>query len=75
MTAAQILTAAALVGDMAADEVVDLHEIGSEGCVLRTIVPGPLRGHGSWIISRDGVAVSWDGEVVHPEFGGGAVSG
>ena len=70
MTRAQITTAAELLRDTAADHIVDLHEIGSEGVVLRTIVPGPLRGPGTWLIGRDGIAQSYDtGEFYNPEGG------
>jgi hypothetical protein len=71
VTAAQITMAARIIEDLAADDIVDLREIGSEGCVLRTIVPGPLRGQGTWLIARDGVAQAWNGEIVYP---GGGVS-
>jgi hypothetical protein len=64
VTAAQIEVAAFLTSVLESDEIVDLREIGSEGCVLRTIVPGPYRGQGSWLIARDGSAVSWDGQLV-----------
>lgn len=64
MTAAQIFTAAKIIEGFDPDEIVDLREIGSEGCVLRTIVPGPLRGQGTWLIARDGVAQSWDGRIL-----------
>jgi hypothetical protein len=67
MTRAQVATADWLLADTPADQIVDLREIGSEGVVLRTIVPGPLRGPGTWLIARNGVAQSYDdGRIVNP---------
>lgn len=60
MTKAQISTANALLADIPPDQIVDLHEMGSEGCVLRTVVPGPIRGPGSWLIGRNGDAQNYD---------------
>lgn len=63
MTREQILRAAELIQPLDEGAIVNFIEIGSEGCVLRTVVPGPMRGPGTYLISRDGVAVAHDGEV------------
>lgn len=68
MTAAQIRMANRILDHESVfnDAVVDMREIGSEGTVLRTKVPGPIRGEGSWLIARNGDAQSYDTGEVRP---------
>lgn len=66
MTRAMLAQAADLTKKLLSETVIDFHEIGSEGAVLRTVVPGPIRGPGSWLIARDGSACSYEGEIRKP---------